>query len=324
MNVLSVASGIGGLELAVKLVIPEARVVAFVEREAYAQAILLARMEDETLEPAPIWSDKLERFDALPFAGLVDLLTAGLPCQPYSSAGTRQGNEDERALWPELARIVSECRPALVFLENVPAWVTSGGFRPLGEELSRLGYKIADPFFIAAEDIGATHIRERVFVLAYADGAGFGGAGSAEPENNGAEVAHSDGRGLTRLWLAGLWANADGRYAQVGCARQYGGQGSLQRESAAPLFHWPPDPSDRGGWEAVEDETLIPSFRRVASGIPDRLDPYAFAPDRIRCLGNAVVPQCAAVAFGYLLWGAGLIDASPLAVTDERTRNGKS
>jgi site-specific DNA-cytosine methylase/intein/homing endonuclease len=90
-------------------------------------------------------------------------------CQPYSLAGEQKGNEDERALWPEFARIVAECRPSLVFIENVPAFVIRGGFRPLGEELCRLGYELEDPVFLAAGDVGAPHIRERVFILAHSE-----------------------------------------------------------------------------------------------------------------------------------------------------------
>ncbi len=94
---LSIVSGIAGLDLGLQLAIPGLRVLAYVEREAYAAAVLLARLEDESLEPAPIWCGNLEDFDARPFRG-VDILTAGLPCQPYSVAGQQKGHEDERAI----------------------------------------------------------------------------------------------------------------------------------------------------------------------------------------------------------------------------------
>lgn len=172
---LGICSGIGMLEEAVRLVFPGSRCAALCEWEAYAAATLLARMEDAALECAPVWCGDLRDFDAAPFRGLVDIITAGLPCQPYSVAGRKQGNTDARS-WgeygdgpiPGFLRIVEACRPALVFLENVPTWVRAGWFRLVGEELCRLGYEIVEPVFLAAEDVGASHKRERVFILAYA------------------------------------------------------------------------------------------------------------------------------------------------------------
>src|SRR3990172_11968648 len=99
LTVLSVCAGVGGIEFGISLVI-RTRVLCLVEREAFAASVILARMEDEAMEPAPIWCGNLERFDARPFAG-VDLLTAGLPCQPYSLAGKRQRDRDQRAISPQ-------------------------------------------------------------------------------------------------------------------------------------------------------------------------------------------------------------------------------
>lgn len=176
------------LDVAVGLVLTGHHVACFAEWETGAASILLARMADEVLEPAPIWCGDIAGLDLRHLRGLVDVLSAGLPCQPYSQAGKRVGNSDSRSwgshgagVLPELGdgsagpmphalRIIAECRPAVVFLENVPAWVRSGWFRPFGEELCRLGYDIAEPVFIAAGDVGASHERERVFVLAYASG----------------------------------------------------------------------------------------------------------------------------------------------------------
>lgn len=143
------------------------------EWEAYAAAVLLARMEDASLEPCPVWCGDLAGFDGRPWRGAVDIAIAGLPCQPYSLAGQQLGNADERSFGdgdgplPQYLRILSEMRPAMVFLENVPAWVVGGWFREFGEELSGLGYEIEDPLFVAAEDVGASHRRERVFLLAH-------------------------------------------------------------------------------------------------------------------------------------------------------------
>lgn len=117
--------------------------------------------------------DYLATFDGRPWRGVVDCIIAGLPCQPYSLAGKRIGNDDARS-WgdgagpiPSTIRIIDEARPALVWLENVPAWVVGGFFQPVAEALSAMGYRVESPIFVAAEDVGASHRRERVFVMAH-------------------------------------------------------------------------------------------------------------------------------------------------------------
>jgi DNA (cytosine-5)-methyltransferase 1 len=149
LSVLSLCSGVGMLDLGLGAAF-DARTVCYVEREAFAASQLVALMEAGLLDAAPVWSD-LSTFDARPWRGRVDCLIAGLPCQPYSAAGKQEGNEDRRS-WgegdgpiPHALRIIAECRPAVVFLENVTAWVVGGFFRPVGEELCRLGYELERP-----------------------------------------------------------------------------------------------------------------------------------------------------------------------------------
>src|SRR3972149_2841848 len=161
VNGLSLCSGIGGLELGLRLAIGDTyRTVGYVERDAYAAAALVARMADETLDPAPVFDD-LCAFDGRPWRGRVDLISAGLPCQPYSLAGKRHGDSDERHLWPAFFRVLDEVRPALVFLENVPALLQ--WFRPIGERLCELGYEFEAGIFSASE-VGAPHRRGGVVV----------------------------------------------------------------------------------------------------------------------------------------------------------------
>jgi len=163
MNGLALCAGVGGLELGIKLAGPGYRTVCYVEGEAYAASILVSRMEDQTLDTAPIWSD-LRSFDGRPWRGLVDIITAGYPCQPFSAAGKRRGADDPRHLWPEVARIIAETGPALVFCENVGAHL-SLGFEQVSEDMESLGYRVAAGVFTAWA-IGAPHIRERLFWLA--------------------------------------------------------------------------------------------------------------------------------------------------------------
>ena len=164
MNGLALFAGIGGMELGLRLALGDAyRCVGYVEREAAAAATLVARMEDEALDRAPIWDD-LTTFDGRPFRGRVDLVSSGLPCQPYSVAGKQRGHDDERALWPHFVRITRECEPALVFIENVPAFRKH--FEPVWRELRGMGFEWAPPLLETASESGAPHIRQRFFALA--------------------------------------------------------------------------------------------------------------------------------------------------------------
>ena len=163
-NAISVCSGIGGLDLAVERVFG-ARVVALLEREAYAQAVLLDRMEAQALVPAPIFFD-VTRFDGKPFRGLVDLVFGGIPCQAHSVAGKQLRSADERDLIDEFLRIVGEVGPRLVFVENVRGFVAGDGLGRLLGGLADLGFD-AEWETVQAAQVGAPHKRERVFVLAY-------------------------------------------------------------------------------------------------------------------------------------------------------------
>ncbi len=160
---LSLCSGAGGLDLGLTIAMPRYRTVGHVERETYAAAILVARMEEAALDPAPVWDD-VGTFDGRPWRGAVDIVTAGYPCQPFSVAGKRQGADDPRHLWPHVARIIGEIKPPFVFLENVAHHLRLG-FPEVAGGLVGMGYRLAAGLFTAAE-VGAPHKRERLFILA--------------------------------------------------------------------------------------------------------------------------------------------------------------
>lgn len=198
------------------------------EWESYAAACLLARMEEQSMEPAPIWCGDLRDLDCRPFRGSVDAIIAGLPCQPYSCAGKQKGLADERSYGdgdgpiPNFLRIVAECQPSLVFCENVPPWVRGGWFRPVGEELCGMGYTLTEPLFVTAESVGASHRRERVFVLAHRTGGRLGrlwqsprGDGFADGRNEELANARRQRRSKnTRSALGDETAN--GRAGRIG------------------------------------------------------------------------------------------------------------
>lgn len=114
------------------MAVPAARVVCYVEREAFTAEILATRMEEGRLDKAPVWSD-LSAFDGKPWRGLVDCVAGGFPCQPFSQAGKRRGVADERWLWNDILRIIDECLASSVFFENVPGLRRQGLRRILGD-----------------------------------------------------------------------------------------------------------------------------------------------------------------------------------------------
>lgn len=195
LQLLELCAGYGGIGLGADLAAGSgARAVCYVEREAAAAACLVRQMGAGGLAPAPVWSDVCT-FDGAPWRGRVDIVSAGFPCQPFSAAGLRRGVDDERWIWPDIARVIREVEPAAVILENVPGLLTGpavdvatveivevpGGRvrqrsvrserlpaaagRVLGA-LAALGFD-AEWTVLRADDAGAPHERARVFVLAW-------------------------------------------------------------------------------------------------------------------------------------------------------------
>ncbi len=135
------------------------RTVCAVEREPYAASVLVARQNDGILPPFPIWDDVCT-FDGRPWRGLVDVVSGGFPCQAYSTAAAGRNKADD--LWPEMLRIVADAAPRYVFAENVSKKAIDAAC----DDLEALGYETRGiPF--SAKDMGADHIRERFWLLAY-------------------------------------------------------------------------------------------------------------------------------------------------------------
>jgi len=155
-----------GVELALAAMSLRSAVVCYVEREASAAASLVARMEAKAIHPAPVWSD-LATFDGAAWRGLVDCVVAGIPCQPWSTAGKRLGVRDARHLGPILCEQIAAIEPGIVFVENVAGYVRVG-YRELRSQLGAMGYTVATGLFSSAE-CGASHQRKRLFVLGVAD-----------------------------------------------------------------------------------------------------------------------------------------------------------
>jgi len=217
LNILSICTGGGGLDLGIELAIPGARAVCMVEREAFAVAHLVAAMEQGLLHPAAIWSDA-RTFDGRRWRGCVDGLIGGIPCQPHSLAGRKKGSLDERDLWSSARRIIVRSRPWFVLIENVAGMLSPGDDEVAGAErvwrdLRKLGFAVEIGLFTAAE-VGASHERERLFILGVAD---------PEREQRGAWRSEPGGAGRAHAEPSGPGAGVSG----VGLADAYdeGSQG---------------------------------------------------------------------------------------------------
>jgi len=171
---LSLCAGYGGIDLGLRSVLPRLRTCTYVEIEAFPCANLVAKMQEGWLDAAPIWTN-LKTFDARPFRGQVDILSGGFPCQPFSGAGKQKSTDDPRHLFPEIERIIRECEPRMLFLENVEGIISSkyGGTEQsvlhyvLGR-LESMGYR-AEAGLFSAEECLYPHRRKRIFIAGLAN-----------------------------------------------------------------------------------------------------------------------------------------------------------
>lgn len=218
MNHLSLFTGIGGIDLA-------AEWAGFTTVGQCEWADYPTKVLEKHWPNVPRWRDvrdvTADSFRERTGLSTVDLISGGYPCQPFSTAGKRKGEEDDRYLWPEMLRVISEIRPTWVLGENVAGHVTLGLDNTLAD-LESIGYTCR-AFVIPAVAVGARHRRDRVFI-----------------------VAHSNSQ--RKLQPQRSIGHIGGRFSD-------------------------------GDWWLSE-----PNVGRVAYGVPN-------AVDRLKCLGNAVVPQ---------------------------------
>lgn len=195
-TVISLCSGYCGIELGVEQAIGGNLIpLAYVEREAFAIANLVSKMEASppVLPPAPIWTD-VKSFPAEIFRGKVSLITGGYPCQPFSAAGRQEGVNDPRHLWPSIREIVNTIKPTFVFFENVENHIKIG-LSTVISDLEEDGYRTEWGIF-SAEEEGAPQRRKRVFILGKlgdSNGEGCEGDWSSECSIRRAEKEPSSG-----------------------------------------------------------------------------------------------------------------------------------
>lgn len=160
MNELALFAGIGGGLLATQAV--GIKAVCAVELDWHCRCVLIQRQNDRFLRtPFPIWDD-IHTFNGRPWRSRIDVVSGGFPCQAFSTAA--RGRNNAANLWPEMKRVIQEVQPTYVFAENV----SRNAIESAARDCAEMGYK-ADMLPLSAADLGADHVRERYWLLAYTD-----------------------------------------------------------------------------------------------------------------------------------------------------------
>jgi DNA (cytosine-5)-methyltransferase 1 len=266
---LSLFTGAGGGILGSKLL--GWTTIGYVEWNDYCQRVLRQRIEDGLIDNAPIFGD-IRSFNSEGYAeryrGMVDVISAGFPCQPFSVAGKRLAENDERNMWPETRECIRIVRPRFALLENVPGLISSGYFGTVLGELSEIGYD-AKWCVLSAADVGAPHKRERLWILAY----------SSEQRLSKRSGKESKSEGIPEQ-------------SQRLC-KNVPNPNSPQRERGglSSRIHQENTNISKCCWWSIE-----PELGRVANGVARRVD-------RLKAIGNGQVPAVVRAAWQILSEG---------------------
>lgn len=262
-TLLDLFSGIGGFSLAGHWA--GFRTIGFCEIDPFCRKVLAKNF------PGTPIHDDIRTFRGERLRGTVSLLTGGFPCQPYSVAGKKQGRADDRDLWSEMLRVISEVQPGWVLGENVANFVGME-FERCVVDLESLGYEVAPPLILPACAVNAWHRRDRVWIIAHADG-----VRQLQPQGS---KLHE--RGWDQNSDGASAAHADGAERQEQC-----------RSFAVSPEQSPIECRDRAA-EPDWSETWVSAAARlcrVDDGVSARLDKYRAR--RVNALGNSIVPQVA-------------------------------
>jgi DNA (cytosine-5)-methyltransferase 1 len=262
MRHLDLFAGIGGFALAGVWVFKWYNTAAFVEIEPECKRILRANFPG-----VKVFGD-IHKFNRSKLDGHIDLITGGFPCQPFSIAGDRAGGADTRYLWPEMARCISEFRPTWVVAENVVGLLSMENERKdVESSLGSLGFRLDGIFTIPAAAVGAWHERDRVWIIAHSPtNATYNGWGEQRRSRPDEPKEYPD------EWSSNSpsWGFGRERIPFPVSHRRVGGHKRTKRE-----------------------------FLRMAHGVSRWVD-STNRPNRIRALGNAIVPQVAAELFNFI------------------------
>jgi DNA (cytosine-5)-methyltransferase 1 len=277
---LDLFSGIGGFALGLEST-GGFETVGFCDNEPFAQKVLKKHWPD-----VPCYEDVRDvGVDTVGYRG-VDIITGGFPCQPYSVAG-KQDPKDNRQLWPEMFRIIKEIRPTYVIGENVRNLISIREgvvFEQVCTDLESEGYEV-QTYVLSASSQNAPHLRYRcwiVGILADTNDTGDRTSKRRTDKNRETEVKGWEEQPQSKpSRYSENVADSCSTRRKVGISEKgYRQEGNAEE---------PDNDSNRlSGWQGKDNWTVEPSVGRVAHGIPNRVD-------RLKGLGNAVVPQIPAV-----------------------------
>lgn len=288
MKHASFFTGIGGFDLAAEWAGWEN--VFQVEIDPWCRKVL-----KKNFPHAKRYSD-IREFDGTPYRGTVDVVSGGFPCQPFSLAGKRKGTGDERHLWPEMLRVIQEVAPTWVVGENVRgivSWSDGLVFEQVCADLEAAGYKVQS-FILPASGVNAPHCRQRVWFVAHLsiedDGRGIRGpkGRQIQQSGNGAEqdiITDTENVRRQRGWsLRKRGARSENNSTTTshpnGIGHERSGRAKFAKHQAANGKN-----ETNISFDEFPRQTESPVCG-VDDGLPHRLD-------RIRGLGNAIVPQVA-------------------------------
>lgn len=274
MRVLDLFSGIGGFSLGLERAGMET--VAFCEVDQFCRKVLAKHWPNTRIH------DDVRTLDGKEYRGTIDVVCGGFPCQPFSLAGKRAGADDDRHLWPEMLRIIREVQPRYVIGENVAGFVNMELDNCLSD-LEAIGYACG-AFVIPACAVDAQHRRDRVWIIATnmvnassqsgrsrepREGSGRLGMERPVLAEAGRQEAPDQSGGSGKNVPNAASALEQGRGLPGGVSEEHLKSNSGSTDSGRPApCKWKPEPG----------------VGRVVNGVPRRMD-------RLKSLGNAVVPQ---------------------------------
>ena len=289
MKVLDLFSGIGGFSLGLEWA--GMSTVAMCEKDPYCRKILAKHWPDLTIH------EDIRNLDGKEYRNSIDLVAGGFPCQPFSVAGKRKGANDDRHLWPEMLRVIKESKPRWVIGENVFGFINMA-LDDVQADLEREHYEVRK-FVLPAVAVDAKHRRDRIFLVAYSNSPAVwniperqaqgrdniqagrkaitphdGPSQSMANTNSPRELQQKGDQQKSWGWSGNSSqdvANSYGEGLEIGQGFREHAQSELSTFERSGC-------EDRAVWSAE------PCVGRVADGVPNRVD-------RIKGLGNAVVPQ---------------------------------
>lgn len=308
LQVLDLFSGIGGFSLGLERT-GGFETAAFCEIEEFPRKVLAKHWPD-----VPCFED-VRTLTKEKFNVSIDVICGGYPCQPFSTAGKRQGTEDDRHLWPEVNRLLDEYRPAWFIGENVAGHVTLGLDNVLSD-LEAKGYT-ARTFIIPACAIDAKHRRDRTWIMAHSQSercrekGEFGSgrkkwsAGSSSASSTMANTRHprflqrggdanacQESEFQSGIRRNGLSGREQGSILADSSGKRQSGQGQSFKQLYS-VKNKSRQASDAFAMREPRFWPTEPAVGRVANGVPGRVD-------RLKSLGNAVVPQIPEI-LGYAI-----------------------